>query len=298
MPPQPTGNEQKVVIPGTTRVEGVPNYQKLQAVQVNAGEAKLIKFVMRDLNGDPVDLTDVVADGARAEARIKEVILYSQSAYPPAVVIAGTIPDPTTGEVNIQLTSEVVTCPGISWIEIGIIGADGALIFSNKLYLCVNRSLWGNEQSGFPSGPPSLPEIRLAMRDSSPVDNLWLGVEEFDLAEVIACIERPIGYWNESPPPIPQRYNTANFPYRYYWMGGVVGCLYQIAEHHYIRTHLPYQAGGISIDDKNKFGIYGQKGKQLWDEYKNWVQWKKVQLNCENAVMSVGSQYYGWSWTR
>jgi hypothetical protein len=184
-------------------------------------------------------------------------------------------------------------------MEIGISDENGNIIFINQGYLCVNRSLWTpNGLTGFGSGPPTLAEIRLALRDSSPADNLWLGVEEFDLAEVVACIERPILYWNESPPPIPQKYNTATFPWRYYWLAGICGCLYKIAESHYMRVHLPYQAGGVSVDDKNKFREYGAKGDKFWDEYRQWTQWKKVQLNAEAAVQSVGSPYYGWSWTR
>jgi len=294
----PTAEDQKILIPATTLVEGKPNYRKIQAVEVNAGMEAIVKWTMKSAAGDPVDLTDAVANGAIAEARIRETVNWSMGLWPPAETIACTIPNPAAGEVNMQLTKAVVEFPGISWVEIGILDNAGKVIFTNQFYLVVNRSMFGGTTPNAPSGPPSLAEIRLAMRDSAPEDNLWLGVTEFDMAEIAACIERPVIYWNEAPPPIPQKYNTATFPYRYYWMGGIVGCLYMIAEHHYTRTHLPYQAGGISMDDKNKFQIYGQKGRQLWDEYRQWVQWKKVQLNCENAVMSVGSQYYGWSWTR
>lgn len=294
----PTAASQQILVPQTTLVEGKPNYRKIQAVEVNAGMASLIKWTMKSPNGDPVDLTDAAANGATAQARLREAADWSLGIWPPQLVIPGTISNPAAGEVDIQLTQDAVAVPGITWVEIGIMDAAGNLMFSNQFYLVVNRSMWSAAIPNAPAGPPSIAEIRLAIRDSAPEDNLWLEVTEWDLAEIASCIERPVLYWNESPPPIPQRYNTTTFPYRYYWMGGIVGLLYLMAEAHYMRVHLPYQAGGISVDDKNKFQIYGQKGRQMWEEYKQWVQWKKVQLNCENAVMSVGSPYYGWSWTR
>ena len=58
----PTAADQKILIPTTTLVEGKPNYRKLQAVEVNAGMEALVKWTMKSPNGDPVDLTDAVAE--------------------------------------------------------------------------------------------------------------------------------------------------------------------------------------------------------------------------------------------
>jgi hypothetical protein len=70
----------------------------------------------------------------------------------------------------------------------------------------------------------------------------------------------------------------------------------QIAALWYMRVHLPYQAGGLSIDDKNKAEVYWQTSQQLLQEWKQWVQFTKVRMNAEGAYMSQGSSYGNFGW--
>jgi hypothetical protein len=192
------------------------------------------------------------------------------------------------------LSADSVAYPGISRADAGIFDSGGALVFTNTFYLVVNRSQFTS--SVLEQGPLSLAEIRLHLRDSGPEDNLWLGVEEFDMAEIAACIERPIRYWNEAPPPIGLYYSTASFPYRYNWLNATISGLYSLAAAHYRRVHLPVQAGGVQVDDKNKSAEYQAIADKLWSEYKDWVKLRKVQLNCEAAVQTMGSPYSGWGY--
>jgi hypothetical protein len=123
----------------------------------------------------------------------------------------------------------VLAMPGISFMDFGAFDVAGNLVFTDQGYLIVNRSRWGATSSDM--GPPSIAEIRLHIRDSDPTDALWRGVIEFDAAEMAACIERPIRYFNEALPPLSTvKYNTANFPFRHNWLNGIVACLYEMAE--------------------------------------------------------------------
>jgi hypothetical protein len=284
-------SDQLNVAPITTAVEGREVPTKMRSVEVSAGQAATIQFVMRNKNGDPVNLSTCIPPGS-VELRLRESL--QPNAGSEIITIVGSVVSATEGIVQATLTPEAVEMPGISIGEFGVLNADDELIFSNMLYIVVNRSFWANEVNDY--GPLSIAEIRLQLRDSGPEDNIWLDVEEFDLSEIAASIERPIRYWNESAPPLDIFYSTATFPFRYHWMEGTVACLYRIAATHYRRVHLPYSAGGVSVDDKNKAQEYEVIAERKWKTYTDWVQWKKVQLNCEAAVQSTGSLYSTASW--
>lgn len=295
--------DQLIVTPSITCVEGKPNLRKMQGVSIVTGQLATIRYTMRDINGDPVDLSLCMAAGSVVKLRVREAIEMCDWQQ---ATISGSVVDLSTngadGVVQATLTEPVTHLPGIYRCEFAILSNDtpqANLIFSNEFFLIVNRGQFANIPFNHvrTQGPPTLPEIRLHLRDSDPADNLWLGVQEFDTAEIAACIERPIHYFNEAPPPINQRFNTSNFPSRYFYLEAIVGCLYQMAAIHYMRTHLPYQQQqGLSIDDKNKAEQYAAEGKQRWEEWKNWVRHKKVQINAAAAFQSMGSPYWGTIW--
>jgi hypothetical protein len=268
----------------------------MRAVEVNQGQAATIVWTMTDQLGNPVDLT-TCGGGTSFTAVCREITSFDIGS--PGTPIPVTAADLANGVIDLALPLVAVAYPGITMVEVGVLTAGGLLLFSNQFYLVVNRGQFGNLAGGgvSNSGPPTLAEIRLHMRDSDPNDNLWLMNYEFDISEIAACIERPILYWNETPPPIPQRYNTSNFPWRYHYLDGIVGCLYSIASIWYARVHLPYQqSGGLQVDDKNKAEIYDRIGKAKWDEYKRWSQMVKVRLNAGNAIQALGSPYSGNYW--
>lgn len=282
--------------------DGVPIIKRPRGVQVAQGQAATIRYTMLSQNGDPVDLSVCLLAGGSVKARLHETLLCSP---PDFVQVDCTIVNNTDsnpgfdGCVDLELPPEVVAFSGISKIEFALLDVDGNVIFTNNIYLIVNRGQWGAPGSlTNMAGPPSVAEIKLHLRDSDPADNLWLGIEEFDLAEIAACIERPILYWNESQPPINVAYTTATFPYRYYWLEGIIACLYKLAAKHYTRVHLPYQQqGGLMIDDKNKAKEYQAIAESSWNEFKDWVLRKKVEINAWGAVQGVGSAYFGIQWS-
>ena len=154
---------------------------------------------------------------------------------------------------------------------------DVCLVLANSFYLCLEPGLAGPGQS-VKSGLPTLAEIRLHLRDW-PEANRLLDNYEFDLSEIYAAAVRCVDYWNETPPPLPQKLDTTNFPFRYHWMEGIVYQLFLTAAHWFRRNHLPYTAAGVSVDDLNREQAYlsfAQEKKQVWQDF---VQKTKVRAN-------------------
>lgn len=279
-------------------VRGKPITKRVRAVQVSQGQAATIRYTMLSQNGDPVDLSACLLAGATVVARMHETMLCSP---PDFVEIDCEVVNPpgTDGCIQVEMTEEVVAYPGISSVEFALLDVEQKVIFTNAIYLIVNRGQFGPAGSlSNVGGPPTIAEIKLHLRDSDPNDNLWLGIEEFDLAEIAACIETPIAYFNEARPPLNQQWNTSNFPWRYHWLSGIIACLYKLAAKHYARVHLPYQQqGGLMIDDKNKAQEYSAIANEAWNEYKDWVLRTKVGINAMGAIQTVGSPYMGIQWT-
>jgi hypothetical protein len=299
VPPIPDSSvncaDQSTVQTTVTTVEGVPSYARKQGFQVVQGQLATIQTVMRSINGDPVDLTSCVTAGATVVVSIVETTIIDLCTTPP-IIINGTVIDATNGIIQFILTQPAVTNVGIYDVEAGLFDDDSNLIFSSQLYMIVNRGQFGPLPVSS-VGPPTIAEIRLHMRDSDPADNLWLRVVEWDTAELAAAIQRPILYFNETPPPIRHKFTTSTFPFRYNYLEAIVGCLYQTATIWYTRVHLPYeQAQGLKVDDKNKAEQYAAIGKQRWDDWKEWARFKKVQLNAGASFKRIGSQYYGQFW--
>jgi hypothetical protein len=296
--PNPTGTQQTILTPSITQVEGTPVPAKMQAVQCNMGTSPTFQWTFVDPIGNPLDVNDLVAAGYTPQLRLLESLSQSGSASP--TVIAATFVNPPIVTVPLNLVQAQIPLaytqfPGISLAEWSMINlTTGAVAFTNMAFLVVNNGLYANGVTV--QGTPMIPEIRLWLRDSDPAGNLWLGTFEWDLAEIAACIARPIMYFNEAPPPIDQQYNTANFPWRSHWLDAICGYLMRMSADWYRRVHLPYQAGGLTIDDKNKFQQYDARGQELIKKWEEWVQWKKVELNANAAYQTIGSSYSNFGW--
>jgi hypothetical protein len=171
------------------------------------------------------------------------------------------------------------------------------IVHSNVLYLYVDPGIFG-VLSGVVSGPPSLAEIRLHLADYPEV-NLLLDNYEFDEAEIAFAAVRCIQYFNELPPIILRRFDTKTFPFRYNWLNGICHNLFLMRCNYFRRNKLPYQAGGLSIDDLGKEKEYLQAAMQYGEDFKQWAKHTKVRMNSDEGWSSLGSDYgYYWYWDR
>jgi len=86
---------------------------------------------------------------------------------------------------------------------------------------------------------------------------------------------------------------TKTFPYRELWLKGIQAYLLQIAAANYRRNHLPYNAGGVSVDDKNKARAYEEYANVTMRDFRDMVQAKKVEINIASFSGSISSNYSG-----
>ena len=146
-------------------------------------------------------------------------------------------------------------------------------VASNSLGLCEQASL-------------SIADLRLIMRDECPGSNFLLDDLEYTDKEIFSALRRCVDYWNETPPPI-GKFDYNNFPYRYHWGLGAMGQLMRSVAMHKLRNFLNHDGGGMAINDQARWTNYQQLGNQYWDEYREWVLSKKVEINIEGGFGSI-----------
>ena len=123
-------------------------------------------------------------------------------------------------------------------------------------------------------------DVRVWLRDNDPEANVLLDEFEFEPEEIRAAMTHTVDYWNETPPNV-GTYDYDRFPYRYALLRGTAANLLFMAAHRYRRNHLSYNAGGVAVDDQNKYQQYDSAGGRLWDEYKQWVTATKRSINVD-----------------
>ena len=253
-----------------------------------------LEYIFRDDDGNPVDLSHWAAlaetdEDAGAGSRIKEVISPVDCQLNPLLEITGEIHTATTGAVRFQMPQ--LQTPGIYEFGIAIFDSDGVPVLTRMLTLLIERSLFGTEKHLAGYGPPTLDEIRQAIRDSDPLQNRLIAELEFSSKEIVQAMTRPIRSFNEAPPPLDYNFDSRSFPFRENWLRAIVGQLMTMAAHSYRRNQLIYSAGGKTIDDQNKFTQYDAIGSQLLADYEMFVRTKKIEINTANFSGVTSSMY-------
>ena len=125
-------------------------------------------------------------------------------------------------------------------------------------------------------------DVRVWLRDNDPDANLLLEDFEFETEEIRAAMTHTVDYWNETPPSVGS-YDYTKFPYRYALLRGTAANLLFMGAHRFRRNQLNYSAGGLTVDDQNKYQQYDSAGARLWEEYKTWVAQTKKSINAEQG---------------
>lgn len=271
---------------------GVENTKRLRALELPSGSKQTINIQLTDSQtGNPISIENT--NNYIFKASLGEATVFDPSQF---INLPATVIDSSNGIIEIQTEPHQTKDPGVYTLNVGIFDTNENLLQTQSLLVVLYRTPWSKQTQYNTEGPPTFQEIRLFLKDSGPEDNLWLGIEEFDNAELSLCYVTPIRYFNETPPPIPMKFDTRNFWWKYYWMVGTAAQLYFLAARHYRRVHLPYQISGGAVDDKNKSQEYETIGQHLWQDYRAWVLQKKVALNASAAIQTTQSLYSGfWS---
>lgn len=265
---------------------------RLRAIKVTAGRAAVLDWNMHDAAGSPIDLSGCACDSGGSEGSdgvgCLAVELYVRENLSACTqTIAGEIVTATTGQVRVSLASDTIVDPGIYFAELAVLdnsAEEPIVICSNIFKLIVERG------AGNTKGPPTIAEIRLHLRDSSPVENHLLDNMKFDDAEIALAIERPVMYWNEVPPPL-RKYTTKNFPHRYHWLEAICGQLFLMVAEQMRSGNLTYQAAGVSVNDMDKEANYEAAAQRRNTEWKQFVRDRKGSDNISACYGGIGSPY-------
>lgn len=298
--PVPCATQNVISAPIST-VNGAPVYGRMRAVNFTQGQCGFLDWQMHDQNGHPVNLEPCgLTDGSQSVAdadfrvvlRLKEQLSLGNQ-RPPLEVEAAVV-DASEGRVRAELTKGMTDLPGIYYGEMALVSVQAeaagqpCVVFSNTFSVVINRGTFGPQ--GQEGGPPSISEIRLHLRDSSPSESYLLDNLMFDDAEIALAISRPVMYWNETPPPI-DTYTTQNFPFRYHWLEGICANLFFMVAEQFRRNDFQYAAAGLQINDQNKSQAYDQAGQARWQTYREWVRVTKATINLESCYGEVTSTY-------
>lgn len=284
---------QSIVSAPVSSQNGQPVLTRMRAISITQGQCATIQWQMHDKDGLPVNMSACDELPMKVVLRLRDQIALSNTS--PVVQADATIVDAATGQIEVALTKNMVGIPGIFYGEMALINIPAeeaglpCVVFSNTFYVIINRSAF-DARGGLNSGPPTVAEIRLHLRDSSPSESYLLEHLMFDDAEIALAIGRPVMYWNETPPPI-RTFTTKNFPFRYHWLEGICANLFMMVAEQFRRNQLDYSAGGIQVNDQNKEAAYERAGQARWQAYREWVRATKASINLESCYGEVSSNY-------
>jgi hypothetical protein len=285
---------QNVISAPLSGVNGQPLLTRMRSIALTQGQCATIEWVMHDRDGKPVNLSAcTVADDFQIVLRLKEQLsLGNQN---PPIEVPATIVEPENGKVSVTLSAAMTGVPGVYYGEMALVSVPAqasnqpCVIFSNTFSVVISRSTFSSLNQ--PGGPPSIAEIRLHLRDSSPHESFLLDNLMFDDAEIALAIARPVMYWNEVPPPIDAVFNTQSFPFRYHWLEGICANLFFMVAEQYRRNQFDYSAAGLTVNDQNKEASYERAGQMRWQAFREWVRATKASINLEGCYGEVSSSY-------
>lgn len=142
------------------------------------------------------------------------------------------------------------------------------------------------------SGLPQIDEVRQAVRDH-PAARRLLGDYEFGAAEIVGAIRRAVAEFNGIPPPVIQM-PTQQWPAsaQQPLLDGVLAQLYETAAAYYRANFLPYQAGGVAVNDTAKEREYLNASLFYRQRWERWVKTTKIGVNIATAYGSSRSGYF------
>lgn len=280
----------------TTDLYGCPLSARQRIFNLQAGVQAHLQFDLRDGAGTPLNLADCTgsstssgdADYTQDIVKVRFQEALSNTAGDQLWQAAGSLVNANPARATTPVPQAVIAQPGIYNMEWGVF-SDGNLVYSAPSFLLVNQGLFRN-QAGTP-GPPRLSELRLTLRDSDPEESQLLGTLEFDDAEIIEALLRPVRNFNETPPPL-GRFNTTNFPYPEAWLRATQGYLFAMAANYFRRNQLQYVAGGMTVDDLNREQQYLQAAQLALQEWTDFRDQTKMSLNANLAYGSIHSVYH------
>jgi hypothetical protein len=279
---------------------------QIKVIRVSQNARKQIVFNLTDDSGQSVDLkaevenppapdADFTPQAAATGSNVGIRLLSASSVLTDngRINLEGTILDQEEhrGFVEFTLPTQDTTRPGIYELYIERYIKGGEYTSDTWPVLLAIEPPAMALLDDCPIGPLLIPEVRLALydldnqTDGAPFSNL-LDDTEFQDVDIVFAMRRAVQLWNETPPPV-VRYTPNNFPYRYWWLQATCAELLIMSARRYRRNRLAYQAGGIAIDDQSKANEYEQVGRQVMQDFMEWMRTEKYRINM-NVTWGTG----------
>jgi len=271
-------------------IDGCKTLERARAYVIDGGVSATLQFSFRDPSGAPI----TTLDSDTIYAVIREPLSHgnrdqtSDRCSDPIYKVTATRTSPTL--MSVDLPDDLLDSPGIWGIEWGIVPTGTTR--PNRIarsVLSIERSNWvmlANELATR-RGPPTISEIRYAIRDNGRVDNVLLQRAEFGADEIMMAYTRPVTIWNEMRPQMPQYvYHTRSFPYREQWLRATVALLQLGAAAGYARNKMN------SPDDPfNRDATYDRWARTDLAAYEKFVAGQKAANSFNQCWGEVNSDY-------
>ncbi|HOK53034.1 MAG TPA: hypothetical protein PKV43_01080 [Armatimonadota bacterium] len=249
-------------------------------VRLFAGSNKAIRVALLDENGQVL----IPSSAALLKVRFSEAILFETLIEE----ISVTEYDPETGTAVFLVPDSVSALPGVYLTSLGVFiedGTDTRLVSQKNLWVYNEPSVWADNT--YSCALPAWEELKLLLRDSSPVENELLQKQFYDVEEVAQAAVETVRTWNDTPPYISTK-TTQTFTYGQLWRLGIRYYLAEIVLEWMRKNRLPYSAGGITVDDMNKIQEYSVVQQQVGQEFRQTMLKLKVQRNIAMGFGKVG----------
>lgn len=225
---------------------------------------------------------------------IKFICLTSGSCRGPLF----TVPCEYLGNGRIRFTlsaQDTIDRQGLHYAEIQCRNQQDELKDVFKCCVQIQKSL---SSCGKEFRPLTIAQVRMEIYDTSGMQNELLNDLQFSDIVIARCMQRAVQDWNEMPPELSRELTVSTFPFKSNLCTGASGYLFRMAATRYIRNQMRHSNAGLSIDDNDKGQMYMQLAQNALQEWRNWVQTKKTQINmlqCTGSISDVfmqGSQYW------
>ena len=194
------------------------------------------------------------------------------------------------GRLAFSLGPEQVDCnQGLHYAEFHCYDENEVLRHVFKCCLEIERSLACPCRCQFK--PLTIAQVRMEVYDTSGKQNELLDDLQFSDIVIARCMDRAVQDWNEMPPEISKEFSVSNFPFKSNLCTGASGYLFRMASYRYTRNQMRHSNGGLTYDDNDKGPMYAQLAQKALQEWKNWVQVKKSQLNMLECMGSISDIY-------
>lgn len=300
VPDTPTDSGIPTTVVPVTKLYGDPLFGKTRGVRVDQGSPNWLRLgLYSPQTGAPIKIEiGSYSTSPTVDVRFREATGLDRTIYGPD---DGDTPylESDGLSVILPIPGEVRNIPGVFDAQVRVVDANAVERNRSNFVVMIDRGMWLTDGSPVvdTKGPPTFDEVRTMLRDH-PGANRLLQNYEFDAAEIGQSIVAAVQMYNQTAPIGCRDFTTITWPqqWRRPLIDGCLSYLFNIASTYFRRGHLPYSAGGLSIDDLKKDNEYDKAAMEYRQRFDTWAKLTKSRISVAAGWGSVGGGVYGGWW--